>query len=601
MLDVRPAVIFLSELHSDPVRTNWFEEDSRKGLAGRCLLDAVEYLHATPKIPGRFWHVVNAHAIRLVHRCLTDPALNRLHVLDRMKGHIEQTCQQLLKSRQPSVPHYGDDFWDWAAVVNALAEVKGVSASAGRGSRAELDSYRQNVLARMARGGAALSIGDPDREWFGPATAALAYRVLSKHADDGQDVADLLEQLKVQALQPIADGKYLGHDISPLHALWHYGQVVALFSKAETQSQAARLFDFSPLKAPMEQSERVYMLARILQGALAVRNDAAAGEALDRLYKCQNLKRPLGQGLVGETVKGSLNVLDALWPQLSPRDKEAIGVMLDALLEQYAKANTIGFPVAIAHEAEAVQAELLAFGARVAHKADDVTFVEHDALQFRAVICLGKAIGGATGATLALIKEHRARWVIMSGIAGSLGTSVASEGGVQFRGPDKGDVVIAAASAPFQIRRKLREVIENAKVPFNGSTWLMIPSDPNLFRLAHEVAEDMVKDNKEDLGTFYEGLIVTGTGVMDSMDDKKKLLAEFPGGLAVEEEGYMMGIVCLGHGVPYLNIRGISDRAEGDKAVQGRDERREAREQKEAARVAARLAVKAAMLLSQRW
>ncbi|MEW6642361.1 MAG: hypothetical protein AB1586_17780 [Pseudomonadota bacterium] len=601
MFDVHPAVIFLSDLRSDPIQTNWFEEDSPKGLAGRCLLDAVEYLHATPKIPGRFWHVVNAHAIRLVHRCLTDKALDRLHVLDRMKGHIEQTCQQLLMSRQASVPHYGDDFWDWAAVVNALAEVQSVSTSAGRVSKAELQSYHQNVKVRTAKGSDGLSIGDPDREWFGPATAALAYRVLSKHEEDGEDILDLLARLKAQALQTIVDGKYLGHEISPLHTLWHYGQVVALFAKDETRFQADRLADFSPLKAPMEQSERVYMLARILQGASAVRNETAVGAALDRLYKCQNLRRPLGQGLVGETVKGSLNVLDALWPNLSSGDKAAIGVMLDALLAQYAKANTIGFPVAISHEAEAVEAELLAGGARVTHRNEDTTLIEHDELQFRAVICLGKAIGGATGATLSLIKEHRARWIMMSGIAGSLGMSVPNEGGVQFRGPDKGDVVIAAASAPFQIRRKLREVIENAKVPFNGSTWLMIPSDPRLFRLAHEVADAMAKDKTEDLGAFYEGLIVTGTGVMDSMEEKKRLLAEFPGGLAVEEEGYMMGIVCLGHGVPYLNIRGISDRAEGDKALQGRDEKREVREQKAAARMAARLAVKAAMLLSQRW
>ncbi|MGY4198939.1 hypothetical protein ACVIM9_008280 [Bradyrhizobium sp. USDA 4520] len=175
--------------------TNWFTEESPKGLAGRCLLDAIEYLHSAPKLPARFWHVVNAHAIRLVHRCLTDPHVNRPDVLERLKPHIEETSRQLLNGRQPGVPFYGDDFWDWASVVNAFTEVRSASPSAERAAAREMDSFREAVRQRAPGG---LSVGNPDREWYGPATAALAYRVLGKGPDDTLGMQQLLERFPVE-------------------------------------------------------------------------------------------------------------------------------------------------------------------------------------------------------------------------------------------------------------------------------------------------------------------------------------------------------------------------------------------------------------------
>ena len=45
----------LSDLQRlDPVNNNWFRENSVVALAGRCLLDVLEYLRADPKFPGRF-------------------------------------------------------------------------------------------------------------------------------------------------------------------------------------------------------------------------------------------------------------------------------------------------------------------------------------------------------------------------------------------------------------------------------------------------------------------------------------------------------------------------------------------------------------------
>jgi len=65
--------------------------------------------------------------------------------------------------------------------------------------------------------------------------------------------------------------------------------------------------------------------------------------------------------------------------------------------------------------------------------------------------------------------------------------------------------------------------------------------------------------------------------------------------MAIEEEGYLLGLVCINLGVPYLNIRGISDRAGGDKGKQGQNKGKEASEQKAAAKAAGRLAASVAL------
>jgi nucleoside phosphorylase len=85
------------------------------------------------------------------------------------------------------------------------------------------------------------------------------------------------------------------------------------------------------------------------------------------------------------------------------------------------------------------------------------------------------------------------------------------------------------------------------------------------------------------------------------LDAKVDLLKEFPGGLAVETEGYVVGLLGMLSGVPYLIIRGISDRALGDKRKQGSDAAKERDEQFAAALAAAKLTVQVVDLLSQRW
>ena len=272
----------------------------------------------------------------------------------------------------------------------------------------------------------------------------------------------------------VESGRYFGREVPLQQLLWHYGQVGAVFPDNATL-QLAELVKFSSF-LPLEKSERVYALARVLQGAYAAKEKKTVDAALVDLYACQSIDRPLGYGIVGETVKGSLNVLDALWPNLPASDKLSIGTMIDALFYQYRKANTIGFVVAVDAEREALEEELENVGASL-RKDGAVTIVEH--ANFYAIICQGKSLTAATEATLTVVEDHAAKWVLMPGIAGSLGkpSQDPAQSG-KFIGPDQGDVVIAASLAPYGVRDKVRRTVENAKVPFEESTWAIDSDRP---------------------------------------------------------------------------------------------------------------------------
>jgi nucleoside phosphorylase len=526
--------------------------------------------------------VVNATATRLVHHCLTDTALDRADLLDRIAPEIDATCAQLLASRQYRIPFYGDDFWDWACVIDALCEIQTISPRAADIATRELEQFRRSLQIRLAGG---LSTGDPDREWYGPATAARVYHLLDKRVAAFDPV--LRNELRAQALQKIDQGRYRGHKISPWQLYWHYGQVVGEFQRGASD-QAAQLADFSWLMTPPGASERTLVLAQVLQGAGAVRDRRTVTRALEELYRCQAPGRPLGQGLLGASVEGSLDVLQALWPQLEEREKAGIGAMLDALLFLYAKANTIGFVVAEPGDIDHVIAAM-GQGTRIEQRNATRAVVRHPS--FRAVICQGHSLTDAAGATTKAIKEYGARWVITPGVAEILGRPVQHEtGGVQFAGAGAGDVLIATSLAPFRIRNELREVLDAADPPFPGSGWMIISADPELCRLAHDAAESLAGV----LPVFFEGMAVT-RGLHTGATDEQDILAAFPGALAVESTGYITGVTCLGLGTPCLDVRGLVGRAGDDPPHV------EAETRLKATQSAVRLAVMVAEHLSRRW
>jgi hypothetical protein len=473
----RPPVFSISDLHAYGIgNTSWFDEDSPRALAGRCLLDALEYLRTAAKLAASDWHRVNATTIRLVHHCLTDAALNRIDVLDRVAAEIELICAQLLAGRRYRIPFYGNDFLDWTSVVDALCEVQTISPSASNIATRELEQFRRSVQIRLPGG---LSIGDPDRESYGPATAARAYDLLNRRAGVFDPL--LRNELQTQALQKIDHGRYRGREIPRWQLYWHYGQVVNEFQRGAAE-QASQLADFSWLSAPIGSSDRALVLARILQGACAVKDRRTITTAIDELYRCQIPSRPLGQGLLGGTVEGSLDVLQALWPQLDGQDKAGIGAMLDALLFLHAKANTIGFVVSAPGEIDQLIAAM-GHTARIEQRNATRAVVRHPG--FHAVICQGQSLAELASAGAKAIEEHGAQWVIMPGMAEALAPPVQHEtGGVHFSGAGAGDVVIATSLAPFRIRDKVQEVLGVADPPFRGSGWMIIPADPELCRLA---------------------------------------------------------------------------------------------------------------------
>ena len=98
----------------------------------------------------------------------------------------------------------------------------------------------------------------------------------------------------------------------------------------------------------------------------------------------------------------------------------------------------------------------------------------------------------------------------------------------------------------------------------------------------------------------WEGQIVTGTGIKDDLGEKAEILAVFPGGLAVEEEGFVAALVCMSKVTPCVVVRGISDRAEGDKILRQRN-LKEDENQSLAAANAAKVALGTVKRLSSIW
>jgi nucleoside phosphorylase len=564
-----------------------FSGETPADLAGRCLLDALEFLRIDPKWSARFGPLMNAHAIRLCWCCVKK--LKRDDVALRIHPLVELTYGYLLGERQNEVPFYGDDFWDWAYILEAMLTVHdGVKTEdREKALEYELAEFYRAVKDNLNDG---LTLNKPG-EWFGPAIPTAAHRLLTmarRYIKNKSELAGCLAELKKQALTPIANNKYLGRLVQPAYQHWHIGQVVAEFPQ-DTAPQQRELRKLDKIRKLRDRTERAYSLARVLQGAVAVKDEVTRRAALKMLYGCENQSRPLGTGIIGDQVKASLNTLEAIWPSLNASDFKEIKDMLDAFLAAQKRWNRVGVLVALERERDACIQQFEVDGATVS--GEDVIVVDHP--DYEAVIITGKALLGATHATLNLIKEHGATRTLMVGIAGSLGED--DEGG-KFKGPVIGDVVIATATAGYRLREKVRETVTDAPVPFSKTTWNVLPADVTLFAHSHRAWLNL----KRKL-TVHEGLIVTGNGIKDDQNEKRKVREKWPGGLAVAEEGFASALGCLHYNIPYLEIRGISDLAQGDKQEQKSDPKKEERDQKLAAVNAAKIALALVKSLSKRW
>ncbi|NEL11435.1 hypothetical protein G3V60_23945, partial [Escherichia coli] len=124
--------------------------------------------------------------------------------------------------------------------------------------------------------------------------------------------------------------------------------------------------------------------------------------------------RPFGQGIIGASVVASLDVLEALWPQLDQREKASLNAMLEALRFLHAKANTIGFLVERPEDIEGL-IQAMGQGTLIEQRNAGRAIIRHPS--FHAVICLGRSITEAASATALAVEEHGARWLIMPGQA----------------------------------------------------------------------------------------------------------------------------------------------------------------------------------------
>jgi hypothetical protein len=332
----------------------WFNEKSSHALTGRCLLDAMEYLRTIPKFPGRFRQLANAHAVRLIAVYRSDTDLNRFNQFKSIAPLLNETLKSLLASRHDAPPFYGDDYWDWAAILECFLEARQHiidSTVDGTILKNEMESFQEAVDRNLASG---LTTGS-DAEWYGPATAVAAHRVLRRwSAINNQNLDSTLTELKKQALEMISDETYRGRRVSDDLMFWHYGQVVHEFPNESAQQQL-EMKNLSSIKQIDDKAYRVYALSRVVQGAIRTKDQDTLRNAITSLYEYQDLMRPLGQGLMGDNIKGSLNVLEALWPSLKTPDKQKIGTMVDALAAAHSRANTIGIVVAIDHEFAAIR------------------------------------------------------------------------------------------------------------------------------------------------------------------------------------------------------------------------------------------------------
>jgi nucleoside phosphorylase len=574
----------LQELEGHPQ----FSDRTPAYFAGRCLLDALQFLRNDPKWPARSGHLVNAHAIRLCWGCLNDLGGGRAK---RIQSSVKETYEALRVGRNTEIPSYGDDFWDWAYILEAMVSVADTLKDARRKKdlAADINEFYGRVKENLD-GGLTLNKSG-EREWFGPAIPTAAYRLLKRaheYIEDKSRFEACLSELKRKALTPIHNGTYLGRSVRPEYHQWHLGQVVAEF-REEADLQRKALSNIKDIDGLNEIRDQAYALARVVQGALAVGDRHNSDPALKKLYECENLSRPLGSGIVGDHPKASLNALEAIWQSLKPADFKKIREMVDVLIAAHKRTNRIGILVALPWERDACVKQFTNDGAEQTKNRPIVELRHKD---YEVVIVTGKATIAAAVVTGNLIKDLLVTRVLMVGIAGSLGQTD-DQGKVS---PDKGDVVIATSTASFELRLTVRETAIPMPVPYGNSTWQILPTDVTLFAHAHDASSNIKRKF-----TVHEGLIVTVNGVKDQLKEKDRILKEYPGGLAIAEEGFPAALESLDRGVPYLEIRGISDLAQGDKGRQQKVRGQEKREQTLAATNAAKIALALTKSLSKSW
>ncbi|KNZ40269.1 5'-methylthioadenosine/adenosylhomocysteine nucleosidase [Acetobacterium bakii] len=172
-----------------------------------------------------------------------------------------------------------------------------------------------------------------------------------------------------------------------------------------------------------------------------------------------------------------------------------------------------------------------------------MTFIKGK-IHHKEAVVVQSGIGKVNAAicTQILIDLFKAKSIINVGVAGAVHPDL-----------DVGDIVISADSCQYDMDARAF-----------GHPWGEIPNmDITFFKADKTLIELAEKAAIELNATYRIGRVMTADLGVDSHELKEKLFAHF-GGLCVEMEGAAIGQVAYINQVPYLIIRSISDKADGN-------------------------------------
>lgn len=180
------------------------------------------------------------------------------------------------------------------------------------------------------------------------------------------------------------------------------------------------------------------------------------------------------------------------------------------------------------------------------------------------LVAVRSGIGKVASATTAaiLIDSFKCTCIVFVGVAGGL------------RGRVKiGDIVISDCTAQHDFDGRPwveRHVVFSVKQ-------VEIPADEKLVERAkaavtHVLSEDFARINEsgmlKETPSMHVGMIVSGDQFISSLEQADDIAKRLPKALCVEMEGGAVGQVCYEFGIPYVDIRAISDSGEGEASVE---------------------------------
>jgi len=172
-----------------------------------------------------------------------------------------------------------------------------------------------------------------------------------------------------------------------------------------------------------------------------------------------------------------------------------------------------------------------------------MTFIKGKIHQ-KEIVVVKSGVGKVNAAicTQILIDLFKAKAIINVGVAGAIDPDL-----------EVGDIVISEDSCQYDMDARAF-----------GHPWGEIPNMDITFFKADQTLITLAEKAASGLNAPYRlGRVMTADLGVDSNELKEKIRAEF-GGLCVEMEGAAVGQVAFINQVPYLIIRSISDKADGN-------------------------------------